>query len=144
MIDHKISDHLLIKSKCSSVPLLNEPLFLIVYAWGWVRSISFKGYKMKPKLGQKHASSIAWWVQVIPLLISFYSDHVEEVRAIIQRAAKDIAIESSLKTYEEVWLSKIFELKAHIRMKGPSSATAATHDVSMFFFSCCSLGFLLL
>ena len=60
MIDHKISDHLLIKSKCSSVPLLNEPLFLIVYAWGWVRSSSFKGYKMKPKLGQKHASSIAW------------------------------------------------------------------------------------
>lgn len=80
-------------------------------------------------------------MQVIPFLISFYPDHVEEVRAIIQRAAKDIAIESSLKTYEEVWLSKIFELKAHVRMKGPSSATAATHDVSMFLFSCCLLGF---
>ena len=144
MIDHKISDHLLIKSKCSSVPLLNEPLLLIVYGWGWVRSMSFKGHKMKPKLGQKHASSIMNASTVIPLLISFYSDHVEEVRAIIQRAAKDIAIESSLKTYEEVWLSKIFELKAHIRMKGPSSATAATHDVSMFLFSYCSSGFLLL
>ena len=79
--------------------------------------------------------------QIIPLLITFYSDHVEEVRAIIQRAAKDVAIESSLKTYEEVWLSKIFELKAHVKMKGPSSATAATQDVSMFLFSCCSLGF---
>lgn len=55
-------------------------------------------------------------------------NHAEEVRAIIQRAAKDVAIESSLKTYEEVWLSKIFELKAHVRMKGPSSATAATQD----------------
>ena len=52
------------------------------------------------------------------------------MRAIIQRAAKDVAIESSLKTYEEVWLSKIFELRAHTGMKGPSSATAATQDVS--------------
>ena len=61
------------------------------------------------------------------------ADHAEEVRAIIQRAAKDVAIESSLKTYEEVWLSKIFELRAHTRMKGPSSATAATQDVNMAF-----------
>ena len=62
---------------------------------------------------------------------AIFTDHAEEVRAIIQRAAKDVAIESSLKTYEEVWLSKIFELRAHTRMKGPSSATAATQDVSM-------------
>lgn len=71
--------------------------------------------------------------------VPLFTDHAEEVRAIIQRAAKDVAIESSLKTYEEVWLSKIFELKAHTRMKGPSSATAATQDVSTqldltFFF----------
>ena len=59
------------------------------------------------------------------------TDHAEEVRSIIQRAAKDVAIESSLKTYEEVWLSKIFELRAHTRMKGPSSATAPTQDVNM-------------
>ena len=62
---------------------------------------------------------------------TLFTDHAEEVRAIIQRAAKDVAIESSLKTYEEVWLSKIFELRAHTRMKGPSSATAATQDVIM-------------
>ncbi|XP_020627063.1 dynein beta chain, flagellar outer arm-like isoform X2 [Orbicella faveolata] len=55
-------------------------------------------------------------------------NHAEEVRSIIQRAAKDVAIESSLKTYEEVWLSKIFELRTHTRMKGPSSATAPTQD----------------
>ncbi|KAL3885754.1 hypothetical protein ACJMK2_025795 [Sinanodonta woodiana] len=43
--------------------------------------------------------------------------HVDDVRAIVQRAMKDLSIEQSLKTYEEVWLSKIFELKAHIRSK---------------------------
>lgn len=63
-----------------------------------------------------------------------FTDHAEEVRSIIQRAAKDVAIESSLKTYEEVWLSKIFELRAHTRMKGPSSATAPTQDVNMAHF----------
>lgn len=61
------------------------------------------------------------------------TDHADEVRAIIQRAAKDVAIESSLKTYEEVWLSKIFELRAHTRMKGPSSVAAATQDVNIAF-----------
>ena len=67
------------------------------------------------------------------IAVPLFTDHAEEVRAIIQRAAKDVAIESSLKTYEEVWLSKIFELKAHTRMKGPTSATAATQDVSTQF-----------
>lgn len=65
--------------------------------------------------------------------MSFSTDHAEEVRAIIQRAAKDVAIESSLKTYEEVWLSKIFELRAHTRMKSLSSAAAATQDVNLAF-----------
>lgn len=65
--------------------------------------------------------------------MSLSTDHADEVRAIIQRAAKDVAIESSLKTYEEVWLSKIFELRAHTRMKGPSSAAAATQDVNIAF-----------
>ena len=66
-------------------------------------------------------------------VVPVFSDHAEEVRAIIQRAAKDVAIESSLKTYEEVWLSKIFELRAHTRIKGPPSANAATQDVNMTF-----------
>ena len=57
-------------------------------------------------------------------------DHVDEVRSIIQRATKDVAIESSLKTYEEVWLSKIFDLRLHSHVKGPSSAAAVTHEVS--------------
>ncbi|XP_076457719.1 uncharacterized protein LOC143291635 isoform X3 [Babylonia areolata] len=47
--------------------------------------------------------------------------HVDDVRAIVQRAVKDLAIEMSLKTYEEVWLSKIFDLRPHTRNKTPSS-----------------------
>ncbi|KAL5020323.1 hypothetical protein ScPMuIL_003215 [Solemya velum] len=43
--------------------------------------------------------------------------HVDDVRGIVQRAVKDLSIEQSLKTYEEVWLSKIFELQLHIRSK---------------------------
>ncbi|KAK2190792.1 hypothetical protein NP493_68g02022 [Ridgeia piscesae] len=43
--------------------------------------------------------------------------HVDDVRAIVQRAIKDLSIEQSLKTYEEVWLSKKFELCDHARNK---------------------------
>ncbi|XP_071959570.1 uncharacterized protein [Antedon mediterranea] len=42
-------------------------------------------------------------------------NHVDEVRAIVYRAVKDVSIESALKTYEEIWLSKIFDLKTHVR-----------------------------
>lgn len=49
-------------------------------------------------------------------------DHTDEVRTIIQKATKDVAIESSLKTYEEVWLSKIFELKRYKKARVSSAA----------------------
>ncbi|XP_070202269.1 uncharacterized protein [Littorina saxatilis] len=49
--------------------------------------------------------------------------HVDDVRAIVQRAVKDLAIESSLKTYEEVWLSKIFEMRLHTRNRTINSET---------------------
>eukprot|EP00057_Strongylocentrotus_purpuratus_P006394 XP_011660868.1 PREDICTED: dynein beta chain, flagellar outer arm [Strongylocentrotus purpuratus] len=42
-------------------------------------------------------------------------NHVDEVRAIVQRAVKDVTIESALKTYEEIWLSKLFDLRPHVR-----------------------------
>ncbi|CAH1797693.1 unnamed protein product [Owenia fusiformis] len=48
--------------------------------------------------------------------------HVDDVRAIVQRAVKDLSIEQSLKTYEEVWLSKIFDLRSHVRVKAPTTA----------------------
>ena len=51
-----------------------------------------------------------------------FLEHVDDVRAIVQRAVKDLAIENALKTYEEVWLSKVFELRYHVRNKMSSSA----------------------
>lgn len=56
------------------------------------------------------------------ILISLFLAHVDDVRAIVQRAVKDLAIEKSLKTYEEVWLSKLFELRIHIRSKSVEQA----------------------
>ncbi|KAH9514965.1 hypothetical protein Btru_021540, partial [Bulinus truncatus] len=47
--------------------------------------------------------------------------HVDDVRAIVLRAVKDLAIENALKNYEEVWLGKIFELKHHIHIKVSSN-----------------------
>ena len=44
-----------------------------------------------------------------------------DVRAIVQRAVKDLLIEESLKTYEEVWLSKVFEMRDHVRNKAIAS-----------------------
>ncbi|XP_053409232.1 uncharacterized protein LOC123561373 isoform X4 [Mercenaria mercenaria] len=55
--------------------------------------------------------------------------HVDDVRAIVQRAVKDLSIEQSLKTYEEVWLSKIFQFLVHIRSKSAEMAGDVTvHD----------------
>ena len=56
-------------------------------------------------------------------------NHADEVRGVIQRAAKEEGIEKALKTYEEVWLSKMFELVKHTRLS-IMSTTVSTHDVS--------------
>lgn len=37
-------------------------------------------------------------------------DHADEIRATVKRAEKDFQLESTLKTYEEIWLSKTFQL----------------------------------
>ncbi|XP_071095883.1 uncharacterized protein [Haliotis cracherodii] len=58
--------------------------------------------------------------------------HVDDVRAIVQRAVKDLSIEQSLKTYEEVWLSKIFELRSHVRSKTTSSASDVPDNQSEY------------
>ena len=50
-------------------------------------------------------------------MLRFITEHVDDVRAQVQRAVKDLSIEQSLKTYDEVWLSKIFELRAHTHVK---------------------------
>ena len=43
---------------------------------------------------------------------------------------KDLSIEQSLKTYEEVWLSKIFQFLVHIRSKSADLAGDVTVHVS--------------
>ena len=50
---------------------------------------------------------------------------MDDVRAIVQRAIKDLSIEQSLKTYEEVWLSKKFELCEHARNKAMVQSVAS-------------------
>lgn len=47
----------------------------------------------------------------------FVSEHVDDVRAIVQKAVKDLAIDQSLKTYDEIWTSKLFELRLHTRVR---------------------------
>lgn len=44
-----------------------------------------------------------------------YVGHLEDVLALVERANKDVAIESLLNTFEEVWLSRQLELKVHRR-----------------------------
>ncbi|GFO25145.1 dynein beta chain, ciliary-like, partial [Plakobranchus ocellatus] len=58
--------------------------------------------------------------------------HVDDVRAIVQRAVKDLAIENALKTYEEVWLSKVFELRYHVRNKLSVSADVTQDNQSEY------------
>ena len=47
----------------------------------------------------------------------FLSDYKEEVLAICQRADTDVQMEFSLQNCEEVWLSKVFELKSITRKR---------------------------
>ncbi|XP_043910785.1 dynein beta chain, flagellar outer arm-like [Protopterus annectens] len=42
--------------------------------------------------------------------------HIDHVKTIVQRAVKDVTIENALKNCEEVWLSKIFDLRPHRRV----------------------------
>ncbi|MGH0148673.1 UNVERIFIED_CONTAM: hypothetical protein FKN15_020618 [Acipenser sinensis] len=42
--------------------------------------------------------------------------HADHVKTIVDRAVKDVTIESGLKTCEEVWLSRIFDMHPHCRV----------------------------
>lgn len=53
---------------------------------------------------------------------------MDDVRAIVNRAVKDLKIEQSLKTYEEVWLSKVFDLKLHSRSLASVNASKVMDD----------------
>ena len=45
------------------------------------------------------------------------TDYKDEVLAICQRAETDVQMEFSLQNCEEVWLSKVFELKSITRKR---------------------------
>ena len=66
------------------------------------------------------------------LTVCHTQQHVDDVRAIVQRAVKDLAIENALKTYEEVWLSKVFELRGHVRNKISQSADVTQDNQSEY------------
>ncbi|XP_056412427.1 uncharacterized protein LOC130355786 isoform X2 [Hyla sarda] len=53
------------------------------------------------------------------LLAMGLQKHTQDVRTIVQRALRDVTIESSLKNTEEVWLSRIFDLGPHSRVISP-------------------------
>ncbi len=63
--------------------------------------------------------------------VLLYTEHAVEVDAIVDRANKDIAIETLLNTFEEVWLSKHFDLQLHQRVAetgGQEVGTMVTHS----------------
>ena len=41
--------------------------------------------------------------------------HVSDVEAIAARAERDVKVESAIKNFEEVWLSKLFDLTDYQR-----------------------------
>ncbi|XP_052060514.1 uncharacterized protein LOC127700861 isoform X4 [Mytilus californianus] len=51
--------------------------------------------------------------------------HIDDVRAIVQKAVKDLAIDQSLKTYDEIWTSKLFKLRLHTRVRTEQELIAA-------------------
>lgn len=72
-----------------------------------------------------------FWCFAFNWILPSFLEHVDDVRAQVQRAVKDLSIEQSLKTYDEVWLSKIFELRPHTRIRTELDV-APTNQVIFF------------
>ncbi|XP_066552370.1 dynein axonemal heavy chain 9-like [Amia ocellicauda] len=51
--------------------------------------------------------------------------HADNVKTIVERAVKDVALESGLKNCEEVWLSRIFDLRPHCTMTSDGTGRQA-------------------
>lgn len=58
-----------------------------------------------------------WYLNGIMMVNINFLEHIDDVRAIVQKAVKDLAIDQSLKTYDEIWTSKLFELRVHTRVR---------------------------
>ena len=48
-------------------------------------------------------------------VLSISTAHVSDVEAIAARAERDVKVESAIKNFEEVWLSKLFDLTKYQR-----------------------------
>lgn len=64
-----------------------------------------------------------------------FLEHIDDVRAIVQKAVKDLAIDQSLKTYDEIWTSKLFKLRLHTRVRTEQELVAA--PVSYIAWTAC-------
>ena len=51
--------------------------------------------------------------------------HVSEVEGIAARAERDVKVESAIKNFEEVWLSKLFDLTEYQRSSPTTRAEVA-------------------
>jgi len=66
--------------------------------------------------------------------------HGEEVKLIVQKAVKDLSIEQTLKTYEEIWLSKTFTLQLYENPKPDNlNYSQLNEDVSVNYYVSCIL-----
>ena len=54
--------------------------------------------------------------------------HLSEVEAIAARAERDVKVESAIKNFEEVWLSKLFDLTEYQRSSPTTRAEVYSHD----------------
>ncbi|CAF0810777.1 unnamed protein product, partial [Didymodactylos carnosus] len=60
-----------------------------------------------------------------------FQDHAEDIRATVKRAEKDFQLETTLKSYEEIWLSKTFELILFGKYTAPKVGTPNTDSKSI-------------
>ena len=58
--------------------------------------------------------------------LSLLTAHVSEVEAIAARAERDVKVESAIKNFEEVWLSKLFDLTEYQRSYPTTRAEVCT------------------
>ncbi len=71
--------------------------------------------------------------------------HADEVKLIVQKAVKDLSIEQTLKTYEEIWLSKTFTLQLYENPKPENlNYSQMNDDVSELIEVYLNLNFLFL
>ena len=64
-----------------------------------------------------------------PPQVSLVPAHLDVVKAIVQKSVKDRSIEQTIRTYEEIWLSKVFNLKLYVNNKLEYSNKQSEDDV---------------